>query len=388
MKYDFDNYLAKIPINSLKYDEVIASNSNETNEFLSMGVADMSFKPPIDVLHTLEKELKGGFLGYYGGADSYRKEVVQWLKSKHDWKAKPKWINTAHGLVAAIGIALRAFTNQNDGIIVFSPVYHSFRKIIKANKRTLIESEMIKKDGRYYLDLDNLENKMRGNEKIIILCSPHNPGGRVWTENEQKEVAYFCKQHNLILIIDEIHNDLVYNGNNHITFPKIGENFFENFILMTSTTKTFNIAGGLMGNVIIPNDILRDKFQKENLATGDTPNRFGMMLGEEAMRSGSQWLNDLLHYLEKNKNIFDNEINNVKNLNSMKIDSTYLAWVDFSKTGETEKTNFRKLTYCANIITKRGSTFGLGGDNHFRFNLATSTELIKKSAERIKSIFK
>ena len=387
MGYDFDNYLAEIPEKSLKHDAVIATNSNDISGFLSMGVADMSFKPPIEVLTTLENEIKRGFLGYYGGIESYRREVTKWLKIKHDWEPKPEWVNTAHGLVAAIGTALRAFTNQSDGIIIFSPVYHQFRNIIKANNRELIESEMIKKNGRYYLDLDNLENKMKGNEKVVILCSPHNPSGRIWTKNEQIEVAYFCKKHNLILIIDEIHNDLVNPENKHITFPRIGEDYFQNFILMTSTTKTFNIAGGLMGNVIIPNNSLRDKFQKANFATGETPNRFGMILGEVAMRSGHQWLNDLLIYIEKNKKIFDNEINKLNTLVSMNIDATYLAWVDFTKTGDTENNNFQKLKYESKIISNRGSTFGLGGDNHFRFNLATSTELVKKSTERIKSFF-
>ena len=387
MEYDFDNYLAEIPKNSLKYDAVIATDSNDVSGFLSMGVADMSFKPPIEVLNTLENEINGGFLGYYGGIESYKREVAKWLKTKHDWQPKPEWINTAHGLVAAIGTALRAFTNQGDGIIIFSPVYHQFCNIIRANNRELIESEMIKKNGRYYIDLDNLENEMKGNEKVVILCSPHNPGGRIWTKNEQIEVAYFCKKHDLILIIDEIHNDLVNPGNNHITFPRIGENFFQNFILMTSTTKTFNIAGGLMGNVIIPNNVLRDKFQKANFATGETPNRFGMILGEVAMRSGHQWLNDLLIHLEKNKKIFDHEINKLNTLVSMKIDSTYLAWVDFSKTGDTENNNFKKLKNKSKIISNRGSTFGLGGDNHFRFNLATSTKIVKKSTERIMSFF-
>tara|TARA_A100001011_G_scaffold379355_1_gene445264 strand:+ start:236 stop:1402 length:1167 start_codon:yes stop_codon:yes gene_type:complete len=388
MKYNFDDYLAKIPNRSLKYDAIKATHSNDFSDFLSMGVADMSFKPPIEVFKELEKEIQGGFLGYYGGIESYRKEVIQWLKRKHNWNPKPEWINTAHGLVAAIGTALRAFTNENDGIIVFSPVYHSFRKIVNANNRELIESEMIKKDGKYYFDLDNLGNKMKGNEKVVILCSPHNPGGRVWTESEQKEIAYFCKKHNLLLIIDEIHSDLVYSDKKHITFPNVNQDFFKDFILMTSTTKTFNIAGGLMGNVIIPNDFLRAKFKKENLATGETPNKFGMILGEAAMKYGYQWLNDLIHYLDKNNKIFDNEINNSTTLKPMKLDSTYLAWVDFSKTGESEGVNFKKLTFDAKIISNPGSSFGLGGYNHFRFNLATSTELVKMAAKRIKSTFR
>ena len=388
MKYNFDNYLANIPQRSLKFDAIKATKSNDFENYLSMGVADMSFKPPQEVLNVIKKEIQAGFLGYYGGIESYKQEVVNWLKTRHNWKAKPEWINTAHGLVAAIGTILRAFTSETDEVIIFSPVYHSFRKIIKANNRVLIESKMIKKNERYYLDLNNLSNKMKGNERILILCSPHNPSGRIWSKNELKEISYFCKNNKLILVIDEIHNDLIYPGKQHTLFPLIGDDFFKDYILMTSTTKTFNLAGGLMGNVIIPNDSLRAKFQKENLATGETPNRFGMILGEEAMKSGHNWLNELINYLKKNRDFFDKEINNLKTLKSMQLDSTYLAWVDFSKTGEAESTNFKKLSYDLKIISNPGSSFGSGGYNFFRFNLATSNYLLKRATTRIKTIFK
>ena len=388
MAFNIEKSIATIPERSLKFDAIRASGVSDTEDFISMGVADMSFKPPAAVLNELLKEINQGFFGYYGGVNNYKKALKNWMKEMHYWEPKSEWINTSNGLVAGIGTALRAYTKEKDGIIVFSPVYHSFRKIINANNRQLIESEMELNKGKYYFNLNRLDNMLTGKEKIIIFCSPHNPGGRIWTSEEQRELAYFCKRNKLILIIDEIHSDLVYPENHHVTFPLIAEEFFDNFILMTSTTKTFNIAGGLMGNIIIPNPQLRKNFSKANVATGETPNRFGMIMGEKAMKAGQSWLKDLMVYIEGNRKIFDNEINKIPSVKSMRLEATYLAWVDFSMINENEKKKKKKLVEDAKIIANPGSSFGLGGNSFVRFNLATSRDIIKEATNRIKSVFK
>ena len=304
----------------------------------------------------------------------------------HSWEPKSEWIYTSHGLVAALGTVMRAYTNVGDGIIVFSPVYHSFKKIINANKRKLLQSPMVLKAGKYFLDLNQLEIMMTGNERMIILCSPHNPGGRVWSLEEQKELAYFCRRHNLLLVVDEIHNDLVYSCNKHVTFPLAADGILEEFILMTSTTKTFNIAGGLMGNVIIPNPDLGKKFSKANVATGETPNRFGMIMGERAMEAGEYWLKHIIEYIDDNRNIFDAKINSIPLVKSMRLDATYLAWVDFTKLEIDENAIIKKLIVDAKIIANPGSSFGEGGKKFIRFNLATSRDLIVEATNRIKSV--
>ena len=387
MAFDIEKALVSIPERSLKVDEIKATGAKDIENFISMGVADMSFKPPTIVLDALSNEIQQGFFGYYGGLGNYKASLRSWMKRMHSWEPNSEWIYTAHGLVAAIGTALRAYTNEGDGIILFSPVYHSFRKIITANERKIVECPMILNEGRYYLNFDLLESMLTGREKMIIFCSPHNPGGRIWSIDEQRELAYFCNRHKLILIVDEIHNDLIYPNLNHVTFPLVADGFFEEFILMTSTTKTFNIAGGLMGNVIIPNARLRKKFAKANMATGESPNRFGMIMGERAMDEGQLWLKSLMKYIEENRNLFDKEINSIPCVRSMRLEATYLAWVDFSALEKEESSIMKKLIADAKIIAKPGSSFGLGGNKFVRFNLATSRSIIKEAIERIKLVF-
>ncbi len=386
MTFDIKQSVANIPERSLKADALKGIAPEDIKDFISMGIADMSFKPPQEVLGALSKEIQQGFLGYYGGISNYKGALRRWMKRMHSWEPKSEWIYTAHGLVAALGTVMRAYTNVGDGIIVFSPVYHSFRKIINANERKLIQSPMVLKAGKYFLDLNQLEIMMTGNERMIIFCSPHNPGGRVWTLEEQKELAYFCKRHNLLLVVDEIHNDLVYSGNKHVTFPLAADSILEEFILMTSTTKTFNIAGGLMGNVIIPNSELRKRFARANLATGETPNRFGMIMGEKAMEAGDYWLKEVIEYIDNNRNIFDTKINSIPLVESMRLDATYLAWVDFTKLEIDENAIMKKLAVEAKIIAKPGSSFGEGGKKFIRFNLATSKDRIVEATKRIKSV--
>ncbi|MDG2355481.1 MAG: aminotransferase class I/II-fold pyridoxal phosphate-dependent enzyme [Paracoccaceae bacterium] len=387
MAFDIETTLARIPERSLKADAIKATGLQNADDFISMGVADMSFKPPSVVLDALTNEIQQGFFGYYGGKNNYKAALKNWMKKMHSWEPKSEWIHTAHGLVAAIGTALRAYTSKGDGIILFSPVYHSFKKIIQANDRNPIECPMNLYKGKYYLDLGRLEGMLTGQERMIIFCSPHNPGGRIWSVEVQRELAYFCKRHNLLLIVDEIHNDLVFSQNKHVTFPLAAEGLFDNFILMTSTTKTFNIAGGLMGNVIIPNIKLGIQFSKANMATGESPNRFGMIMGERAMEEGQHWLKSLMEYIDENRNIFDYKINSLPLVKSIRLEATYLAWVDFSKLGEDESSIMKKLVSDAKIIANPGSSFGLGGDKFVRFNLATSKELVKEAGERIRSIF-
>ena len=387
MAFDIEKALACIPKRSLKADAIEATGLKETEDFISMGVADMSFKPPTAVLDILSSEIKRGFFGYYGGVSHYKTALKNWLKQMHSWDPKAEWIYTAHGLVAAIGTALRAYTNKGDGIIVFSPVYHSFRKIIMANERNLVECPMNLIGGKYYLDFGRLKKMLTGREKMIIFCSPHNPGGRIWELEVQRELAHFCKRHHLLLIVDEIHNDLVFPKEKHVTFPLAAKGLFDDFILLTSTTKTFNIAGGLIGNVIIPNSELRHQFSKANMATGETPNRFGMIMGEYAMKEGQHWLKNLMKYIDENRNIFDSEINSIPSVKSIRLEATYLAWVDFSELKEDEVIIMRKLVSEAKIIANPGSSFGLGGDKFVRFNLANSREIVQEASKRIKSIF-
>ena len=200
------------------------------------------------------------------------------MKNRHGWELDTEWIFSTHGLVNGAAVCIETFSNPGDHIVLFTPVYHSFFKVIKAASREILECPLIKNHGRYEFDFNSYDNLMTGKEKIVLLCSPHNPGGRVWSKEELKQVADFTKRHNLILISDEIHHDIVYPGAIHIPMANVDEEISDRLIMMTATTKTFNIAGAHTGNVIIPDKNLRQKFVKKMSALGMSPNSFGLFM--------------------------------------------------------------------------------------------------------------
>lgn len=223
---------------------------------------------------------------------------------------------------------------------------------------------------------------------MVILCSPHNPGGRVWTKNELQEVAKFAKKHDLVLVSDEIHHDLVYPNKSHTVMPIANPSVCDRLVMMTATTKTFNIAGAHSGNVIIPHPNLRQKFSQRIKALGISPNSFGLFMATAAYSpEGAQWLDELLHYIDGNRVIFDREVNKIPGLSSMPLEGTYLAWVDFSGTGMEEEEFIYRVQEKAKIAVNHGSTFGTGGEKFLRFNLATPRTLVVEATKRLKDAF-
>ena len=385
--YNFDQNINRLGTNSHKYDNLEKLFNLSPQKTLSMWTADMDFKAPDCVFQALNKLCNNGIFGYYGGQESYNLAVRKWYKSRHDWTVDPESISVVHGLCAGIGIAIRAFSNENDGVVIFTPVYHSFKKIIKQNNRKLIEQPMEIKDGEYQINFETLEHSMKGDEKILLFCSPHNPGGKVWSVRELKKIADFCDKHDLILISDEIHNDLVYPKKNHVMYPIAVPEIIHRLVVLVSSSKTFNIAGGLMGNVIIENPHLRKKFHRVHQAVGTMPNLFGMQIAESVYLEGAPWLDELLSYLEKNKNEFDAGVCKIDGLKSMELSATYLAWVDFSGTQMSEKDIVYRVHHVAGIAASIGSDFGKGGEKFMRFNLACPRNKIYEALKRLDYAF-
>ena len=385
--YNFDEEINRLGTNSHKYDNLEKLFGLSPQKTLSMWTADMDFKAPDCVFQALNDLSNNGIFGYYGGQESYDLAVRKWYESRHNWIIEPESISVVHGLCAGIGIAIRAFSNKNDGVIVFTPVYHSFIKMIKQNNRKLIEQTMEIRNGEYQIDFEKLERSMSGDEKILLFCSPHNPGGKVWSIKELKQIAQFCDKHDLILISDEIHNDLVYPQKKHVMYPIAVPEIIERLVVLVSSSKTFNIAGGLMGNVIIENRELRKKFQLVHEEIGTMPNLFGMKIAERAYLEGDAWLNELLLYLEKNKKEFDLGISRINGLKSMELSATYLAWVDFSETNMSEKDIIYKVHHEAGIAASIGSSFGGGGEKFMRFNLACPQSKIREALKRLEYAF-
>jgi len=386
---NFDQVIERHQTHSMKWDMMEALFSLPPDRGLAMWVADMDFKPPQAVNETLQSMVNHGVHGYFGDESEHNQAICNWMKNRHHWDLDNDAITTVHGLVNGTALCVQAFSKPGDGVILFTPVYHAFARTIAANGREVIESPLINNAGRYETDLEALASQLKGHESMVILCSPHNPGGRVWTRDELQAVADFCVEHDLILVSDEIHHDLVYAPAEHTVMARLAqqqEALSKRLVMLTATTKTFNIAGGLTGNVIIEDETLRAKFAKTHLASGTSPNRFGTMIATAAYQHGAEWLEALVPYLDQNRRLMDEGVNAIPGLSSMVMESTYLSWVDFSGSGLTAKEMIHKVQNEAGIATNHGSMFGKGGENFLRFNFATPRSRVEEAVQRLQQV--
>ena len=385
---DFDEVIDRRGTHSSKWDTMEELYGVSPDNGLSMWVADMDFRAPKIIQEKLHGINSHGIYGYYGDYKEYNNSIKWWMKNRHNWEIDTSWIFTTHGLVNGTGLCIDAFTKPGDGIILFTPVYYQFSNLVEAARRKVVECPLKLIDNHYHFDFVEYERNLSGDEKMVILCSPHNPGGRVWTKNELQEVAKFAKKHDLVLVSDEIHHDLVYPNKSHTVMPIADPSVCDRLVMMTATTKTFNIAGAHSGNVIISNPNLRQKFSQRIKALGISPNSFGLFMATAAYSpEGAQWLDELLHYIDGNRVIFDKEVNKIPGLSSMPLEGTYLAWVDFSGTGMEEEEFIYRVQEKAKIAVNHGSTFGTGGEKFLRFNLATPRTLVVEATKRLKDAF-
>ena len=385
---DFDEVIDRRGTHSSKWDTMEELYGVSPDSGLSMWVADMDFRAPKIIQEKLHGINSHGIYGYYGDYKEYNNSIKWWMKNRHNWEIDTSWIFTTHGLVNGTGLCIDAFTKPGDGIILFTPVYYQFSNLVEAARRKVVECPLKLIDNHYHFDFVAYERNLSGDEKMVILCSPHNPGGRVWTKNELQEVAKFANKHDLVLVSDEIHHDLVYPNKSHTVMPIADPSVCDRLVMMTATTKTFNIAGAHSGNVIISNPNLRQKFSQRIKALGISPNSFGLFMATAAYSpEGAEWLDELLHYIDGNRVIFDKEINKIPGLSSMPLEGTYLAWVDFSGTGMEEEEFIYRVQEKAKIAVNHGSTFGTGGEKYLRFNLATPRTLVVEATKRLKDAF-
>ena len=384
----FDTLIARIGTNCCKWDLLEPLYGLSPDEGLAMWVADMEFRPPQVVQEALEKMLAHGVYGYFGDDRAYLSAIQWWMKTRHGWDVAPETIFTTHGLVNGTALCIDAFTQPGDGVILMTPVYHAFARIIEAAGREVVECPLTLHDGMAQLDLAAWEARLTGREKMLILCSPHNPGGRVWTVQELREIADFCVKHDLILVSDEIHHDLVYPGQKHTVMANAAPEIADRLVMMTASTKTFNIAGAHTGNVIITDPTLRKTFANKMMAMGISPNSFGMHMVTAAYSpDGAAWVDDLMRYLDGNRKIFDEGIARIPSLSSTRLEATYLAWVDFSGTGMTPAEFIDRVQKVAKIATNHGTSFGSGGESYLRFNIACPRAHIVEAIARLERAF-
>lgn len=383
---NFDEMIDRHGTHCVKWDGMEPIYGVPAADGLAMWVADMDFRPPQVVQQALQDMADHGIYGYFGDDSKYLSAIQWWMDTRHGWQIDPSWIFTTHGLVNGAAMCVETFTKPGDGVVMFTPIYHAFARVLRAADREVIEMEMVNTGGRYELDFDAYDAAMTGNETMLIFCSPHNPGGRVWSQEELEAVAAFARRHDLILVSDEIHHDLTF-GAQHIPMAKIA-GIEDRLVMMTATTKTFNIAGTHAGNVIIPDAALRKRFAKRMAGLGISPNSFGLFMATAAYSpEGAAWVDALCDYLEGNRKLFDAGVAQIPGLASMALESTYLSWVDFSGTGMRREEFTARVEKGAKIAANHGPTFGKGGENFLRFNIATPRARVEEAVARLQEAF-
>jgi cysteine-S-conjugate beta-lyase len=350
-------------------------------DLLSMWVADMDFKAPEEVLEILQKRIDHGIFGYTGNTESFYTSIIKWMIDRFNWNIKKSWIVTTPGIVPAINFAIQTYTKKKDKILVQTPVYYPFFTSIENNDRKLVTNELNLVDDYYEMDFIDLENKLIDNVKIMILCSPHNPVGRVWKIDELKKVSELCLKYNVLLISDEIHSDLIFRGNKHIPIPRISKEISNNSLTMFAPSKTFNVAGLSLSYVIIPNKKHRVKFKKtlQNLGLHGG-NVFGIEALEASYTYGHKWLDELLFYIEDNYTFVKQYLqNNIPEIKAIKMEGTYLLWLDCRELELSQKELASFFINKAGLALYDGSKFGNGGNGFMRLNIGCSRKLIEKA---------
>lgn len=389
MSFDFDTIIPRRNTHSQKWDSMETRLGLSDPDTLPMWVADMDFAAPPAVREYLAEKVAHGVFGYFGEDAEYKAAICNWMRNRHQFEVDPDWIVTTHGVVAGVGVSLQAFSEPGDGVVVFSPVYHAFGSTIRAAGRNLIESPLKIVQGRYEMDLESLPSKINDKTKVVVLCSPHNPGGRVWSEDELVELCKFCVQHKLILVSDEIHHDLIFDGKKHCVTANAYPEIADRLITLTAATKTFNIAGCLTGNAIISNKELRSKFKSVLAGCGSlSPNGIGVEMVTAAYEGGEDWVDAVVPYIQANRDRLDEAIvKMIPGVRVMKLEATYLAWYDFSETKYSAAEATDLVQNVAKIGISRGPTFGEGGQNWLRFNIACPRATLDEAIARLQKAF-
>ena len=388
--FDFDRVIERRGTHSTKWDMIAKLSGIEARDAIPMWVADMDFAAPPGVTAALLEEVNRATHGYYADNGTWAQSVCDWMGRRHGLKVDPSWVSQTPGIVSAMGLILQAVTAPGDDVVVFTPGYHAFRKIIIANDRRILDAKLVEADGRYVMDLDALKSQITPKTKIVFFCSPHNPGGTIWSAQEIRALAAFCIAHDLILVSDEIHCDLLLDGAKHTPALTAAPEIADRLITCVAATKTFNLAGAHAGACITTNPTLKRRLDARIAACGlASYNSFGMIATEAGWRTGDAWLDALLPYLAKNRDTFDARIEAaIPGARSMRLASTYLAWVDFSKSGLAAKEVAACVKDRARIFASPGEQFGPGGETWLRFNIATPRPILDEALGRLEVAFR
>lgn len=384
MNYNFETLVDRSNNFSAKWSEM--DKKYGSNDLLPMWVADMDFKAAPCIIDAMRERLEQGIYGYTTRPDSYNESIVNWAARRYGWEIKSDWLIFSPGVIPSISLIIQEMTEKNDKIMIQEPVYSPFNSVVKENGRELVISPLIKlEDGNYVMDYEDIESKIK-DVKMFLLCNPHNPVGRVWTKEELQKLGEICLKNNVKVISDEIHSDIIFKGHKHVPFASISEEFAQNSITCMAPTKTFNIAGLQMSQVILPNKddykILDAAFARLDIRRN---NAFSLVATQAAYNHGEEWLNEFLEYIEGNMDFAIKYIEeNMPSLKVKKPEGTYLLWVDFSETGLSDEEVAKALVEKGKVALNNGVAFGVGGKGYQRINLACPRSMVEDGLARIK----
>ncbi len=387
MGYSFDKIIDREGTNSLKYDarEMFFGKK----DLMPLWVADMDFETPPFIIDELKKRLDHSVLGYTFRPDSYFQSIVNWMKKRHGWTVQKESISFSPGVVAGLTIAIETFSNPDDEVVVQSPVYFPFYDSVKATGRKLLENPLRVIDGRFTFDLEDLKSKISPRTKMLLLCNPQNPGGMVWTREELTALAEICLENKILIVSDEIHSDLIFDGYKHTPLPLVSEEIAQNCVVCMAPSKTFNVAGLTTSVVIIPNKKLFARYERRlhtpHLHMG---NIFGNIALEAAYTYGAEWVDQLNAYLEDNYRFLESFLKeNFSQVVPMKPEATYLIWLDFSALGLSDEALNQKLID-AGIGLNRGVQFGKQGSGFMRINIGCPRSILQKALQVLVEAFR
>lgn len=386
IQYNFDEVIDRTQTESAKW--TINKQLFGREDVLPMWVADMDFKAPEPVLRAIMTRTEHGIFGYASRPDSHYQSVIDWLRNRFNWETQKSWQITTPGVVPAISVAIHAFTHPGDKVVIQPPVYHPFFSLVQNNGRQVVENTLVNENGFYRMDFDLLDRQLADPRvRMLILCSPHNPVGRVWTRDELLELGSICLKHNTLVVSDEIHSDLVYSWAKQIPFASLSPELASRSITLIAPSKTFNLAGFHTSLALLSNPELFTRFGQvmQNLGIGGS-SVLGLVAMDAAYRQGEEWLEQLLDYLEGNINfMLDFFSARIPQISVRRPEGTYLAWLDCRRLGLTHEELCSFMIHKAGLGLDEGAKFGKPGEGYMRINLACPHSLLQKAFEQLEA---
>lgn len=388
MNYDFDTVTDRKNTNAIKYD--LAKKRGKPEDAVSLWVADMDFPTAPCIQKAVAEKAAHGIWGYSRPDNRYYDALKKWYKERHNFEVQNEWVENTPGVCFALATAVKAFTKEGESVLIQKPVYYPFFNIINSLQRKVVNSSLILKNNHYEIDFDDFERKIvQENVKMFILCSPHNPGGRVWTKQELQKISEICLAHNVLVVSDEIHSDITFGSNVHTVYGSLSEQALKNSIICTAPSKSFNLAGLQFSNIFIADEKLRKAFSEELDKTGyDEPSVFGIVAAIAAYSEGADWFDSVKSYIWENILFAKKYIEeNAPQIKVLVPEGTYLLWLDFSKTGLSDSEINDRVLNKAKVWLDSGSMFGKEGEKFQRINCATPRIILEDALKRICSQF-